>query len=199
LKRWLAGFGLAAVVGGAVSCRPSAGSVEKRPTGVVDSIVPREVALQRFRHGLTPAESLSGGSTSRDKLVKRFMSALAQRDTAALAGMAISREEFAYLYHPTSPQSLPPYELEPALMWQTLFERSDRGIRRALHRYGGQRLRVLGYDCGSGSSREGENTIWGPCIVRFARPGGDTASVRLFSQIIGRNGHYKFLSYANKL
>jgi hypothetical protein len=166
---------------------------------VVDSILPREVALERSRHGLAPAESLVGGSSSRDTLVKRFMSAMARRDTMALAGMAISREEFAWLYYPTSPQSLPPYELEPGLMWQMLFERSDRGIRRALQKYGGQELRFLGYDCGTSSSREGENTIWGPCTVRFARPGGDTASVRFFSQIIGRRGRYKFLSYANKL
>jgi hypothetical protein len=197
--RWLPGFGLAAVVGGALSCQSTATPAEKQPAHVVDSILPREVALEQFRRGLAPAESLVGGSSSRDELVRRFMSALARRDTLAIALMAISREEFAYLYYPTSRQSLPPYELEPALMWQMLFERSDRGIRRALQKYGGQKLRLLSYECGSDASQEGSNTIWGPCTVRFARPGAQAASVRLFSQIIKRGGRYKFLSYANKL
>ena len=127
------------------------------------------------------------------------MSALARQDTTALARMVISREEFAWLYYPTTSQGLPPYDLEPALLWRMLVERSDRGVRRALQKFGGQKLHFVGYDCGSGSSREGDNTIWGPCTVRFTGPSGDSVSLRFFSQIIGRGGRYKFLSYANKL
>lgn len=199
MKHWLMGFGLAAVTGGAVSCHSPEREAQEQSRHVVDSILPPEVTLQRFREGLPPAESLAGGSSSRDKLVRTFMTALAQRDTAALADMSISRAEFAYLYYPNTAQALSPYGLEPALMWQLLFEKSDRGIRRALQKYGGRRTRLLSYDCGNEASQEGENTIWGPCTVRFASPGGDTASVRFFSQIIGRDGHYKFLSYSNKL
>lgn len=65
--------------------------------------------------------------------------------------------------------------------------------------YGGRWLRLLSYDCGQEASREGDNTIWGPCVLRCRSERGDTLRLRLFSQIIERDGRYKFLSYANKL
>jgi hypothetical protein len=113
--------------------------------------------------------------------------------------MAVTPAEFGYLYYPTTPQSLPPYDLEPGLMWHLLRERSKRGIRRALAVYGGQRLQLLSHDCGEGSSREGENTLMGPCVLRVRNTPGKSTSVRLLSQIIERGGRYKILSYANKL
>jgi hypothetical protein len=84
-------------------------------------------------------------------------------------------------------------------MWGLLQERSERGIRRALDLYGGRELRLAGYDCGTASSREGENTVAGPCVLRLRESDGDSFSVRLLSQILERRGQYKVLSYANKL
>jgi hypothetical protein len=127
------------------------------------------------------------------------MKALGARDTAALAALAVTRAEFGYLYYPTTPQGLPPYDLAPELMWYLRSVHSEGGLRKALERYGGQQLTLLDYDCGSGESVEGKNTIWGPCQVRFRRATGDTVSRRLFTQIIGRDGRYKFLNYSNKL
>ncbi len=128
-----------------------------------------------------------------------YVRALAQRDTAALASMAVSRAEFAYLYYPTAAEGLPPYDLEPGLMWYLLQQRSERGIRRALAVYGGQRLKLLGHECGTEVSREGENTVAGPCVLRLRDQRGQAVSVRLLTQILERGGRYKILSYANKL
>jgi hypothetical protein len=166
---------------------------------VVDSILPREEALRRFREGLTPVNSLARGARSRDELVATFVRAIAEADTAAVARMAVSRAEFAYLYYPTAVEGRPPYDLEPGLMWFTLFERSNEGARQALTRYGDHPMTLLDYDCGTGRHREGENTIYGPCTVRWRTEGGDTVSARLFSKILERDGRFKFLSYANKL
>ena len=96
---------------------------------MVDSILPREEALRRFREGLAPVDSLAGGVGSRDELVAAFVRAIAAADTAAIARMAVSRAEFAYLYYPTAVEGMPPYDLEPGLMWFTLYERSDEGAR----------------------------------------------------------------------
>ena len=166
---------------------------------VVDSILPREEALRRFREGLSPVDSLAGGAGSRDELVAAFVRAIAQADTASVARMAVSRGEFAYLYYPTAVEGKPPYDLEPGLMWFTLYERSNEGARKALTRYGGRPVTLLDYDCGTGRHQEGENTVYGPCTVRWTTAGGDTTSVRLFSKILERGGRFKFLSYANKL
>ena len=46
---------------------------------------------------------------------------------------------------------------------------------------------------------EGENTLWGPCLIHTTQRGGDTLSQRLFGPIVSRGGQYKFLSYSNKL
>jgi hypothetical protein len=197
--RWLFGLMLGASAAMALACdRPDA-QAKAVPSRVVDSTIPRAEALRRFRTNLTLVAGLEGGRGSRDSLVAAYLNALGARDTAALAAMAVTRAEFGYLYYPTTPQGLPPYDLEPELMWSLLFQRSNRGIRRALDLYGGQDLALLGYDCGPGESVEGANTIWGPCKVRFRREAGDTVSRALFSQIIGRDGRYKFLSYSNKL
>lgn len=166
---------------------------------VVDSLVPREVALARFRDSLAVTDSLTGGAATRDDLVRAYLKALEQSDTAAFDRLVLTKAEFAYLYYPTAPQALPPYNLQPDLMWFMLFERSNQGVLRALRRYGGQRMELVDAECGTAGSREGENTVFGPCTVRWHDAKGGVSGARLFSQIVERRGRYKFLSYANKL
>jgi hypothetical protein len=197
--KWLFGMMLGASACTALACNRPDAQAKSAPRRVVDSIIPREEALRRFRTNLPPVVALEGGMESRDSLVAGYLDALGARDTATLAAIAVSRAEFGYLYYPTTPQGRPPYNLAPELMWFLLDQRSERGMRKALEIYGGQDLALVGYDCGPGESVEGENTVWGPCQVRFRRAKGDTVSQRLFSQIIRRGGRYKFLSYANKL
>lgn len=181
-------------------CEPSSARGAAPPAaGRVDSIIPREEALRRFRVGVPPVTRLEGGASSIDGLIAAVMRALGTRDTAALAGHALDRSEFAWLYYPTARQGLPPYDVEPGLLWFLLTSRSERGVRRALAVYGGQKLRVLGHDCGSAGSPEGENAVWGPCTVRWRDERGDTVSQRLLSQVVERDGRYKVLSYGNKL
>ncbi|HWN19892.1 MAG TPA: hypothetical protein VNO19_13340 [Gemmatimonadales bacterium] len=197
--RWMVYALLAVAAGSAAACERPEMRAEGAPVRVVDSILTRDEALRRFRAGLAPVTALEGGRESRDTLVVRFLRALKVQDTLALASMAVTRPEFAYLYYPTTPQGLPPYDVEPGLMWHLLLERSERGVRRSLAAYGGRELRLLGYDCGAEVSREGDNTISGPCVMRVRDEQGKTVSLRLFSQILERSGRYKFLSYANKL
>lgn len=179
--------------------RPEA-RVSKPPARrVVDSLVSREVALERFRTPLAETDSLTGGAATRDELVRAYLGALGDRDTAAFDRLSLTKAEFAYLYYPTSPQALPPYNLEPELMWFLLFERSNQGVRRALRLYGGQRMVLLGTDCGDAGSAEGRNTVFGPCTVRWHDTTGREVQAGLFSQVIERRGRYKFLSYANRL
>jgi hypothetical protein len=190
---------LMAITSGSFGCDRVRESEGVGAARVVDSFVPREEATRRFRRDLSAVSELQGAQPSRDSLVASVVRALITRDTAALAGIAVTPAEFSYLYYPTTPQSLPPYDLEPGLMWGLLQERSERGLRRALDQFGGRRLRLVGYDCGPGSSREGENTVVGPCVVQFRDPSGKPVSAQLLSQVLERGGRYKVLSYANKL
>lgn len=164
----------------------------------VDSILPRAEALRRFQAGARQTDSLSGGARSRDALVRMFLTALEARDTARLRALALDRDEFAFLYYPTAPQGLPPYDLTPDLLWFVQQSASDKGLARALATRGGPHLGFDGYRCDTIPSRQGPNVVWGPCVVRH-RQGGGMAEERLFGLIIERGGRFKFVSYGNKL
>ena len=192
-------FALIGLGAAGLACNRSGNVPASGTARAVDSFLPREEALRTFQRNLNPVARLGSPYRSSDSLLAAYVRALADRDTASLASMAVNRTEFAYLYYPTTPQSLPPYDLEPGLMWRLLRERSERGVRRALAAYGGRRLRLMGHDCGADSSREGENTVAGPCVLRLRDEGGKLVSVRLLSQILERGGRYKVLNYANKL
>lgn len=178
--------------------RPEDTGASASPTHV-DSVVPREVALERFRNGLDSLDSLTGGAPSRDALIRQFVRALERHDTAGLATLALTRQEFAWIYYPTSPQGLPPYDLSPDLMWFMLVENSRKGLAHALMERGGRALGFAGYLCDPLPSREGANTVWGPCVIRRVQAPGDTTAERLFGLIIERGGRFKLVGFANRL
>ena len=167
-------------------------------TGAVDSAVPIEEALNRFRDGFQEPRALEGGSRSREQLVRRFVKALEVRDTAALRRMGMGIEEFAWFYYPASPLSRKPYELAPGLMWFQLQGESNRGAAKLLDERSGRPLGYVGHTCGQ-PRVEGENRLHPYCGLRRVTEAGDTVTERLFGLIIERGGSYKFVSYANKL
>ena len=204
-------FGRTCVVGGILAlvlggCQPRPKPVTQREavkpphTPIrVDSAVPREVALARFQQASQRATAFEGGAPSRDALVRAFVRAVETKDTATLRRLVISRGEFAYLLYPTSAQGLPPYNLSPDLYWFMTVEQSNRGVHHLVNELGGKHLSYAGYRCQGDSTVEGENTLWGPCLIHTLQRGGDTLPQRLFGPIVARGGRYKFLSYGNKL
>lgn len=167
------------------------------PAGaVIDSALPLDEALRRFRAGLPQVDSLSGGATSRDDLVRRFVRAVERSDTAALRAMIISRAEFAHVYYPTSPYTREPTKQAAALAWFFVIEPSKVGITRVLNRFGGASLGFRGYSCTEPSTREGNNVLWEECALRMGGA-GRTRALQLFGPILQHEGRFKFLSYAN--
>lgn len=154
-------------------------------------------ALASFRQGLPVVTRLEHGAASRDELVEKFIAAVERNDTAAVARMHVSRAEYAYLYFPTSIYVQEPYVQPPAIAWLLSSQSSEKGISRVMRRLGGQRLNFSEYRC-TEESREGDNTFWRSCAITYRDPRDQTAVTRrLFGTIIGRDGRYKFLSYAN--
>jgi hypothetical protein len=165
---------------------------------VIDSALPIEEALRRFREGRPRPAALRGGRPGREALVRAFVTALERRDTAALRHLVLDAEEFAWLYYPSSPMARPPYELAPDLMWLQLQGLSEKGASRLLSDRAGAPLGYAEHTCAS-ERAEGENRIYGHCVLRRVTAGGDTVPDRLFGLILERGGVYKFVSYANKL
>ena len=193
---WLA-VGMAALAIAGAACRGTPARAAERP--VVDSALPREATLARFRQGLDSVAGLSGGAASQAALARAWAAALEHRDTLTLRRLVLDRAEFAWLFYPTSPQGLPPYALSPELLWEMLGRQTERGIDHELRVFGGAPLGFQRIACGDTPSVEGENRVWGPCVISYVRSAGDTVSARLTGPVIERNGRFKFVSYTNSL
>jgi hypothetical protein len=167
-------------------------------TRVVDSIFPLEEALRRFRANLPEVTALEGGAPSRNELVAAFIAALRTRDTAALRMLVVSRAEFAWLYYPTSVFSRDPYYQMPQLTWSLNLVDSEKGIARALERFGGDQLHPSGYRCPDIPRMDGAFRFWDGCQVRV-QSRGEVRDLRLFGSIAEYGGRFKFYSYANDL
>lgn len=164
---------------------------------VIDSIVPIDVALRRFRSEVPRVDRLHSTVSGRDALVRAVVVALSRSDTTTVVRLALNLAEYAWLYYPSTKIARPPYELPPALAWFQLQEKDRKGVLRALRELGGHRVDFRGYRCDATPMVEGENRIWTGCVVTIARDGARPVSIRLFGGIIERDGRFEVLSYEN--
>lgn len=170
-----------------------------QPGYVVDSILPPDEAMRRFR-ATFPGDSARlfiGGSTSRDALVRRFVRAVARADTTDLRAMALHGREFADLYYADSPYSQPPYRQPPAFAWRLIQDPSTAGLTKLLQRLGGKPVDFVSERCDPKVAREGKSTRYSGCLVRVVNAAGDTVTKRYFGSILERDGRFKFLSFTN--
>jgi hypothetical protein len=175
---------------------PERSSTAPNGRAVVDSSLPLDEALQRFRAGLPVASRLSGGALTRESLVRRFVRAVEQRDTAAVRAMVLSRAEFAYLYYPHSAFTREPHKQMAGLVWLFTQVNSSKGITRVFDRLGDGPLSYRGHRCRARPRRQGPNRLWEDCALQLGDDPG-ASEVRLFGSIIERDGQLKFVSYAN--
>lgn len=170
------------------------------PGYVVDSILPTEELLRRFRAkvGGTTVSALQNASTSRDALVARFVKAVAASDSSELRAMALNAREFADLVYPESPNTKPPYKEDPALMWTTIQNPSQGGFIRLVRRSADIPTKLVDYRCDGKTEKQGRNTFISGCILRLNGKDGVTTSHRYFGSIIERDHQYKIVSYRNE-
>ena len=171
-----------------------------QPGYIVDSILPVEEELRRFRAavGGKPVTSLSNGSSSREELVKRVVRDVAIRDSADLRALTLTPREFADLVYPSSPYTHPPYRTAPGLVWMQISQPSATGLKRLLARRGGTTFEYVDHSCKPAPERQGPNTLWTDCQVRVLGPSHETLTQRWFGSIIERDGVYKIVSFANQ-
>jgi hypothetical protein len=167
--------------------------------GVVDSILPIDEQLRRFRVELTDRpDTLRHASASIDALAKRWGRAVTSRDTTALNEMTIDRAEFAWIYYPGSKLSKPPYEAPPQLLWGQILANSDDGARQLFSRFGGKRFTVESVNCPAPGDTTGTSLVHSECRVKVKTANGMVED-RLFGSIVEHQGRFKFLGYANGL
>lgn len=182
---------------------PAAGSgasAEATARGIVDSALPIETLLHRFRATTTDTPSvLNGGAVSPEALTRGLLAALEAGDTSAVRNLAISRAEFAWIYYPHAKWTRPPYEMGPGLVWLQITASNDKGYVRLVRRYGGRRLRFEALTCPDTGLHEGPNVVISGCRVRFAAADSAAREMQLFGSLLNRDGRYRFVSYSNDL
>jgi hypothetical protein len=169
------------------------------PPERVDSIFPAEVALEQFRSNFDEVTALAGGASSREALVDLFVRAVERGDTIAVAELAITPAEFAWLYFPHTMYMAPPYELPPGVVWHQQQNRSSRGFNRVLGRYAGEELYYTGLRCPDDGETFGDGRIWHGCTVLGELPEAGAVEEQLFGSIIELAGVYKLVSFSNEL
>lgn len=159
---------LAAMVMGLFACKRAE---PQAIATVVDSIFPVEEEVRRFKAARRNAstEHLTNASDSPEQLIARFRTALQKRDTADLRAMLMNPAEFIDLYYARSVYARPPFKQSPELLWFLTQQTSEKGIKRALDRYGGAPLSPV------------------------------AEQIRLHGPILHHAGRFKFVSYANDL
>ena len=170
------------------------------PGYVVDSMLPIEETIRRFQAkvGGSPVRELTGASTSREALVRRFVTTLSVGDSLELGAMLLNAREFIDLVYPESPSTHPPYRQDPDLVWRMMQNPNASGLKRLIRRAGAQRTVLAGYGCDPKPERQGANSFWRNCTLQLVSPKGDTSSHRLFGSVIERHGRFKFVSYRNE-
>ncbi len=170
------------------------------PGYIVDSILPVEEELRRFRAaaGGDSATALKGGNNSLEALVRRFVAALASADTAELTAMVVHAREFSDLYYPDSPYSRAPYRQSPGLAWTMLQNPSSQGLKQLLRQAVNPSLTYVAHQCDANVVSEGRVRRHTGCLVATRDGSGTVSTRRLFGSVIERDGHFKFLSYTNQ-
>lgn len=171
-----------------------------RPDYVVDSILPVEEMLRRFRGrvGGTPVTALQDASPTRDALVARFLKAVTAGDSTDLRAMALTAREFADLVYPEGPNTKPPYKEDPAIVWMTIQNPSQSGYTRLLRRTDEIPTRLSDYRCTGPTERQGRNIFTAGCVLRLVGKDGVITPHRYFGSIIERDHRFKIVSYRNE-
>ncbi|MHB8838235.1 MAG: hypothetical protein ACYC7F_04710 [Gemmatimonadaceae bacterium] len=170
------------------------------PAYIVDSILPVEEEIRRFRAavGGRAVTALGDASGSREQLVERLTVAIATNNRTAMRRTVLTAREFIDLVYPESPYTKPPYRQAPGLVWTLINQPSLSGERRLLVRLGGKPLTVAGLTCPGTPEVQGHNRLWKNCTVRY-RSGDDAERTgRLFGSILERDGWFKFMSLVNQ-
>lgn len=142
------------------------------------------------------AEPLAGGLGSLDELGEAVVAGLVARDARALAGLAISRDEYTGRLFPALANHPSAEALGRDLLWDMHVRQSEDDLQRALAQHGGADLTFIRLEPRGTSRRAGVTFHERPrLVVRDAA--GRERSLQLLASVIEHDatGTFKLLGY----
>ncbi len=130
---------------------------------------------------------------SKERLIKRALSAIEDRDALALKKIMITEQDFRNYIWPELPakKNNAPYDY----IWSQMAMKSGLGIENIMNTLGG--IKMTFRDCAFEDSMESYSgfTIYSGAIVRVEGQQDLERKLRVFGSIVERAGEFKILSY----
>lgn len=145
-----------------------------------------------------PVERVTGGASSLDELVERFLAALRAGDADALEALRLTRDEYVHLVMPGHvPPGQPPQALSPeaAEYFYDVMDTKSRHFRTALlTRFGGRPLELHEITFEKGVAQYAGHRSHKRTALWLREADGSLVELRTGS-VVERDGRFKFASY----
>ncbi|MCZ7556128.1 MAG: hypothetical protein M5R41_06985 [Bacteroidia bacterium] len=130
-----------------------------------------------------------------DSLFSIYISAIAERDTATLASLLVTEEEFQHWLWPEFPMSDPAMNVPEGFAWRNLAIKSDKGLRRMLRDLGGRRYSITRLRFVEGVEKYASFEVWSGTRVDVLDERGKSVELAYAGSIVQLNGTHKLMSY----
>lgn len=145
-----------------------------------------------------PVEKVTGGASSLDELIERFLAALHSGDTGALDALRLTRDEYVHLVMPGHvPPGQPPQALSPEASdyFYEVMDTKSRHFRDALiARFAGRPLELHEITFEKGVAQYAGHRSHKRAALRLREADGSLVELRTGS-VVERDGRFKFASY----
>ncbi len=131
---------------------------------------------------------------SAEATVAAVLDALATRDRARLAALALSEQEFKDHVWPDLPASRPERNLPFSYVWGDLHQKSDGSLGQTLRILGGRRLTLVEVRF-KGKTDYPRSTVHREAVAVVRGEDGTVRDVRVCGSLIEQDGRWKVFSY----
>jgi hypothetical protein len=141
-----------------------------------------------------PPPPLADTRESPAAVAQAVIAAVTAGDTAALASLALSEEEFREHIWPALPSARPERNLPFSYVWGDLHQKSGTSLAATLARYRGQRMSLVDVRHGEATTYP-DFTVHRDSVFVVRKAEGSTEDVRLCGSMVEKDGRWKVFSY----
>jgi hypothetical protein len=138
---------------------------------------------------------LANTRPSIDSLASAVLDAFAERDVAALRGLAVDEREFRELVWPELPAAQPERNLPFSFVWGDLRQKSEHYLAQTLAAIGGQRLTLVAVRFAGETTRYPSYAVHRETTLTVRDVEGSIRTLRAFGSALEKEGDWKVFSY----